>query len=92
MLEEPRKRRMAYPLLRNRETMTAPFQFHSRLSRRGAILAQQATFLPINAARSSPPPKTYRLELRHLAGFLPVFDFNRENLALAQALLREDLR
>jgi hypothetical protein len=71
--------------------MKTPFQFRSRLARGGEILTQQATFLPVAPAQPPGSGKIYTQEMQHLAGFLPVFDFNRKNLTVAQPLLKEVL-
>jgi len=72
--------------------MKAPFQFRSHLTYGGAILAQQATFLPVEPVESAATEKIYTTENEQLAGFLPVFNFNRKNLTVAQPLLRGGLR
>jgi hypothetical protein len=68
------------------------FQFRSRLAFGGEILAQSATFLPVAPARPAAAGEICTSEMRHLAGFLPVLNFNRKNLTVAQPLLKEDLR
>ena len=72
--------------------MKTPFQFRTQLQTCGEILAQQVTFLPVEPAHPSQTGKIYTQEMQHLAGFLPVFNFKRKNLTVAQPLLKEDLR
>ena len=93
-LEKPGADGMAYPMLGEIPDMITaiPFQFRSRLAFGGEILAQQATFLPVAPARSPDRGTIYTPETRHLAGFLPIFNFNRKNLTVAQPLLKETLR
>jgi hypothetical protein len=66
-------------------------QFHSRLASGGEILAQSATFLPVEPARPAPDGHIYQPEMQHFAGFLPVFNFNRKNLTVARPLLNGGL-
>jgi hypothetical protein len=72
--------------------MKNPFHFRSRLQTCGEILAQHVAFLPVDPAHPSHAGEIYTQEMRHLAGFLPVFNFKRKNLTVAQPLLKEDLR
>ena len=72
--------------------MKSPFQFRSQLQTCGEILAHPAAFLPVEPARPPQAGEIYTQEMRHLAGFLPVFNFKRKNLTVAQPLLKEDLR
>jgi hypothetical protein len=72
--------------------MNTPFQFRSRLAFGGEILTQQATFLPVKTVLTTGPSANYVVNLQHSAGFLPVFNFNRKNLTVAQPLLMEELR
>jgi hypothetical protein len=72
--------------------MKTLFQFRSRLQTRGEILAHPAAFLPVEPIRPAQTGKIYTQEMQHLAGFLPVFNFKRKNLSVAQPLLKEDLR
>jgi hypothetical protein len=68
------------------------FQFRSRLASGGEILAQQATFLPVQTARPHPGEDIYTSELEHLASFLPIFNINGKKFMVAQPLLKEELR
>jgi hypothetical protein len=72
--------------------MKTALQFRSRLAFGGEILAQSVTFLPVEPARRADDGEIYTPEMQHLAGFLPVFNFNRKNLTVAQPLLKEELR
>ena len=72
--------------------MKSAVQFRSRLAFGGEILAQSATFLPGDTARPAAAGEIYTPEMQHLAGFLPVLNFNRKNLTVAQPLLKEVLR
>ena len=72
--------------------MRTAIQFRSRLAFGGEILAHHATFLPVEASKPSASEEIYTSEVQHLAGFLPVFNFNRKNLTVAQPLLKEELR
>jgi hypothetical protein len=72
--------------------MRTALQFRSRLAFGGEILAQPATFLPVSLAAADDDTAIYTSEMRHSAGFLPVFNFNRKKMTLAQPLLKEDLR
>jgi len=69
-----------------------PFQFRSQLTRGGEILAQQATFLPVPTTRPEVKEAVLASQRGDLASFLPVFNFNRKNLTMAQPLLKEELR
>ena len=69
--------------------MNNPFQFRSRLAFGGEILAQPVTFLPVEPDWPPLRKEIYLPERLHLAGFLPVFNFNRKNLTVAQPLLKE---
>lgn len=68
------------------------FQFRSQLAGGGEILAQQATFLPVQTIRPGTEEAVFVSELGDLASFLPIFNFNRKNLTVAQPLLKEELR
>ena len=68
------------------------FHFRSRLASGGEILAQQATFLPVQTAGTHAGEEIYTSEFVHLAGFLPIFNFNGKNFTVAQPLLKEELR
>ena len=68
------------------------FHFRSQLASGGEILAQQATFLPVQTAGPRAGEEIYTSELLDLAGFLPILNFNRKNLTVAQPLLKEELR
>lgn len=83
---------MAHPLLDEISSMKSALQFRSRLAFGREILAQSVTFLPVEPARSSAEGRLYTSEMQHLAGFLPVLNFNRKNLTVAQPLLKEELR
>jgi len=72
--------------------MKTPFQFRSQLQTCGEILAHPVAFLPVEPARPLQTREPDMQEMRHLAGFLPVFNFKRKNLTVAQPLLKEDLR
>lgn len=72
--------------------MKTAIQFRSRLAFGGEILAQSATFLPVEPARPFAEEEIYAPEMQHLAGFLPVLNFNRKNLTVARPLLKEVLR
>jgi hypothetical protein len=72
--------------------MNTPFQFRQRLATRGEILAQQVTFLPVEATRPGQPPALYAPEMQHFGGFLPIFDPSRKKMTVAQSLLKEVLR
>jgi hypothetical protein len=72
--------------------MKTLFQFRSQLQTRGEILAHPVAFLPVERARPPQTGELYTREMQHLAGFLPVFNFKRKNLTVAQPLLKEDLR
>ena len=56
--------------------MKTPFQFRSRLATGGEILAQQATFLPVEPARPFDAEYIHLSKMQYLAGFLPVLGFN----------------
>jgi hypothetical protein len=72
--------------------MKTALQFRSRLAFGGEILAQPATFLPGATLRPAADLEIFTPELQHLAGFLPVLNFNRKKMTLAQPLLKEVLR
>jgi hypothetical protein len=72
--------------------MKTAVQFRSRLAFGGEILAQQATFLPVQPAPSLGGGHICTSEMQHLAGFLPVLNINRKNLTVAQPLLSEESR
>jgi len=72
--------------------MKTALEFRSRLAFGGEILAQSATFLPGEPSRLPADGEIYTPEMRHLCGFLPVWNFNRKNLTVAQPLLKGDLR
>ena len=72
--------------------MKTALQFRSHLAFGGEILAECATFLPVEPAGHQATGNLYTPELRHLWGFLPIFNFNRKNLTVAQPLLKETLR
>ena len=72
--------------------MKSAVQFRSHLAFGGEILAQPATFLPGEAGLAEGDGQIYTPELRHLAGFLPILNFNRKKVTLAQPLLKEVLR
>ena len=72
--------------------MKTIFHFRSRLQTCGEILAHPVTFLPVEPSRPLRTGKVYAQEMQHLAAFLPVFNFKRKNLTVAQPLLKEDLR
>ena len=72
--------------------MKTTFHFRSQLQTSGEILAHPAAFLPVDPVHPSHAGKIYTQEMQHLAGFLPVFNFKRKNLTVAQPLLKEDLR
>jgi hypothetical protein len=86
--------RMAYALLGEIPDMKPanPFQFRSRLAFGGAILAQQATFLPVASAWRGHTGDVCTPERQHLAGFMPTFNFNRKNLTVARPLLKDQLQ
>jgi hypothetical protein len=69
--------------------MSPPIQFRSQFAGGGAILTQHATFLPVEPARSSAAGEICSPTMEHLAVFLPIFNFNRKNLTVAQPLLKE---
>jgi hypothetical protein len=71
--------------------MKTSVQFCSRLAFGGEILAQPVPFLPVAPHRSAVEAALYTPERRHLAGFLPIFNFNGKKLTVAQPLLLEDL-
>lgn len=73
-------------------SMNTSFQFRSRLASGGEILAQQATFLPVQTGCTPAREQIYASELEYLAGFLPVFNFNGKKFTVAQPLLKEELR
>ena len=72
--------------------MKTALQFHSHLAFGGEILAGSATFLPVEPAGQGATGNLYTPELRHLGGFLPILNFNRKNLTVAQPLLKGGLR
>jgi hypothetical protein len=72
--------------------MTKSLQFRSHLAFGGEILAGTATFLPVESGRRHAGQEMAAPEMQHLAGFLPVLNFNRENFAVAQPLLKGGLR
>ncbi len=72
--------------------MKSALQFRSRLAFGGEILSQSATFLPGEPARALAEGNMFTPERRHLAGFLPVLNFKRKNLPVAQPLLNGGLR
>ena len=72
--------------------MKSAVQFRSRLAFGGEILAQSATFLPVEPGRLCADRDIFTPEQQHFAGFLPVLNFNRKNLTVAQPLLKEVLR
>jgi hypothetical protein len=55
-------------------------------------LTQPATFLPVKPGGGRSGGEFFLPELRHLASFLPVFNFNRKKLSVAQPLLKGGLR
>ena len=72
--------------------MKTAIQFRSRLAFGGEILTQHATFLPVEDIQTSAGGAIYASEMRHLAGFLPIFNIKGKNLTVAQPLLKEELR
>jgi len=72
--------------------MRTALQFRSRLAFGGEILTQQVTFLPTSTGRRNTEEELYAPEVQHLAGFLPIFNFNGKNLTVAQPLLKENVR
>lgn len=72
--------------------MKSALQFRSRLAFGGELLAQSATFLPGEPARPPADGGIYTQEMQHFAGFLPVLNFNRKILTVAQPLLKQVLR
>ena len=64
-------------------------QFRSRLASGGEILAQSATFLPVESGRRRAGREMFLPEIRHLLGFPAIFNFNPENFTVAQPLLKE---
>ena len=66
---------------------TAPIQ--SPGGAEGEILAQRATFLPVETARSRAAAGNFPAAGAYLAGFLPVFTLNGKDLTMAQPLLKE---
>jgi hypothetical protein len=85
---------MAYPMLGEIPDMITaiPFQFRSRLDLGGAILAQQATFLPVAPVWTVAIGNVYTPDTQLLAGFMPTFNFNRKNLTVARPLLKDPLQ
>ena len=69
-----------------------PFQFYARLALGGAILAQQAPFLPVASAGAGGPGDTHLPEMPDLLSFLPSFDFSPKNLPVARPLLKDQLQ
>jgi len=72
--------------------MNTPFQFCHRLATGGAILAQQATFLPVAPLPFGQPTARGLPDRLQFRAFLPFFDPDRKYLTVAQALLEEILR
>jgi hypothetical protein len=72
--------------------MKKSVQFHPQLASGREILAETATFLPVESARRRAGQEMFLPEMRHLAGFPTIFNFNPENFAVAQPLLKGDLR
>ena len=72
--------------------MKTALQFHSRLAFGGEILAESATFLPVEPEGRGTTGNLYTPEMRHLWGFLPILNFNRKNFTVAQPLLKGGLR
>jgi hypothetical protein len=66
---------------------TRPFRFPRAFG--GEILAQYATFLPVATGWLGADGEIYAAERPPLAGFLPILEFNRKNLTVAQPLLKE---
>jgi hypothetical protein len=66
--------------------------FLSRLACGRENLTQHLPFLPVGPAPAAADGGIYRPDMPAGAGFSPAFSFNRENLTLAQPLLKEDLR
>jgi hypothetical protein len=93
-LEKPGADGMAYPMLGEIPDMITaiPFQFRSRLDLGGAILAQQATFLPVAPVWTVAIGNVYTPDTQLLAGFMPTFNFNRKNLTVARPLLKDPLQ
>lgn len=72
--------------------MQTAIQFRSRLAFGGEILAQQATFLPVEPACAGATGEVYTPARLHLARYLPVFNFIRRNSTVARPLLKEPLQ
>jgi hypothetical protein len=72
--------------------MKTALQFHSHLAFGREILAGSATFLPVEPDELRAGGNIYTPEMRHLGGFLPILNFNRKNLTVAQPLLKGGLR
>jgi len=82
---------VARPLLKIVK-MNTPFQFRSRLTTGGEIFAQQATILPVGPAPADDRRELYTPEMQHLAVYLPIFKIKGKKSAVAQPMLKEDLR
>ncbi len=72
--------------------MKTAFEFRSQLERGGEILTQPAPFLPGGGMASSSRLELFFPELNQLPGFKGVSRFNAENFAVAQPLLKGELR
>jgi len=72
--------------------MNPAFQFRSQLAFGGEILTRPATFLPVKSVLTTGPSANSVVNLQSSACILPVLNFNRKNLMMAQPLLMEELR
>jgi hypothetical protein len=68
------------------------FQFRSRLTTSREILSHQTPFLPVRLVRLPEAGEIYTPEMQHFMGLLPVLNFKRKNLSMAQPLLKEESR
>jgi hypothetical protein len=69
--------------------MNPIFHFRSRLSTGGEIFAQPTAILPVQPGRPDIARPFCTLDSPLLADFMPVLNFTRKNLTVAQPLLRE---
>jgi hypothetical protein len=75
----------------NRSNPTS-FQFRAQLAAGGEILAQQATFLPVESASRLAMGVFYTEEIQHWAGFSPVFNINQKTINGGTTVAKEDLQ
>jgi hypothetical protein len=69
--------------------MKKSIQFRPQFASGREILAETATFLPVESGRRRAGREMFLPEIRHLLGFPAIFNFNPENFTVAQPLLKE---